>query len=172
MVATAIPPRHELAALRLSEASFVLVLEAIEKPGNLGAMLRSADGAGVDAVIVCDGVTDPFNPNAIRASLGTVFSVPIVTATAEETDAWLGEQGLIRIAASPGATECYTETDWTGPRAVLIGSEHEGLSGFWLERSDKTVQIPMRGRADSLNASTAAAVLLFEAARQRREQAG
>lgn len=170
MVATVIPPRYELATLRLGETPFVLVLEAIEKPGNLGATLRSADGAGVDAVVVCDGITDPFNPNAIRSSLGTVFSVPIVTATDEATNAWLEEQGLVRIATSPGATKCYTDADWTGPRAVLIGSEHKGLSGFWLERADETVHIPMGGRADSLNAATAAAVMLFEAARQRRDR--
>ena len=142
-----------------------LVAAGIEKPGNLGAMLRSADAAGASGAIVADGVTDPFNPNAVRASVGALFSVPLGIASAEETRTWLDEQGIPMFAATPQAATNYTSAALTGPAAIVVGAEHAGLDAAWLQR--RTVGIPMAGAADSLNAATVAALLLFEARRQR-----
>lgn len=146
---------------------FYLVVEAIEKPGNLGTILRSADAAGVDAVIVCDPVTDIFNPNVVRSSTGVLFSVPVAIASSESVRAWLRERGVRAVATTPAATGLYTATDLTGPLAIVMGSEQYGLSDFWLREADTHVRIPMAGQADSLNVAMAAIITLFEAVRQR-----
>lgn len=158
----------ELAALELSDAPLLLVLEGIEKPGNLGACLRTADAAGVDAVILCDSAIDPSNPNAVRASLGTLFTVPVAAATAGATRAWLEPQRIRVASAIVEARMDYTEANLAGPVAIALGSEHAGLGSVWREHPEEGVRIPMAGRADSLNVSVAAAILLFEARRQRR----
>jgi len=160
-------PTGTLADLALAPDALVVVIEAVEKPGNLGAVLRSADGAGASAVVVADPLTDPFNPNAIRASLGTIFAIPVVTATAVETLAWLAEHGIRPVAAVVDAAVRYVDADLTGPVAIVLGSEAAGLSGVWSDPRVAAVSIPMSGMADSLNVSTAAAILLYEAVRQR-----
>lgn len=159
-------PRLDLAALSLPPDPLVLVVEAIEKPGNLGAMLRTADAAGANAVIIAAPTADPWNPNVVRASQGALFSLPLAAATAPTVGDWLEARGVAVVAADPqpGAVAPW-EVDLTGPVAVVVGSEHEGLSDTWRQRS--TVAIPMLGTVDSLNASVAAAVLLYEARRQR-----
>jgi TrmH family RNA methyltransferase len=148
-------------------APFVLVVESIEKPGNLGTILRSADAAGVDAVIVCDAVTDLFNPNVVRSSTGVLFSVPVVVADSAEVHAWLRTRGVRIVTTTPAAEKLYTDTDLRGPLAIVMGSEQYGLSEFWLKNSDAPVRIPMAGQADSLNVAMAAIITLFEAVRQR-----
>jgi len=150
-----------------TRASFLLVVEAIEKPGNLGTILRSADAAGCDAVIVCDPVTDIFNPNVVRASTGVLFSVPLVVEESARVQAWLREKGVRTVATTPAAEKIYSDVDLRGPLAVVMGSEQYGLSKFWLENCDTPVRIPMAGQADSLNVAMAAIITLFEAVRQR-----
>lgn len=159
--------KHRPADLRLGTPPFLLVVEAIEKPGNLGTILRSADAAGVDGVIVCDPVTDLFNPNVVRSSTGVLFSVPVALGTTPEVIAFLREQGIRTVATTPGATQLYTATDLTGPVAIVMGSEQFGLSREWLEASEAQVRIPMAGQADSLNVAMATIITLFEAVRQR-----
>jgi TrmH family RNA methyltransferase len=159
--------RRTLAELTLAANPFVLVVEAIEKPGNLGTILRSADAAGCDAVIVCDPVTDLFNPNVVRASTGVLFSVPCVVEESPAVLAWLRGRGMKTVATTPAATEVYSDCDLSGPLAVVMGSEQYGLSEFWLKNADLPVRIPMAGQADSLNVAMAALVTLFEAVRQR-----
>jgi TrmH family RNA methyltransferase len=156
-----------LEALALPPAPFVLVVEAIEKPGNLGTILRSADAAGCDAVIVCDPVTDLFNPNVVRASTGVLFSVPCIVEESTRVLEWLRGKGIRTVATTPSATALYTDSDLKGPLAVIMGSEQYGLSEFWLRNSDLPVRIPMAGQADSLNVAMAALITLFEAVRQR-----
>jgi TrmH family RNA methyltransferase len=146
---------------------FLLVVEAIEKPGNLGTILRSADAAGVDALIVCDAVTDLFNPNVVRASTGVVFSVPVIIAESTEVRPWLAARGIRAVATTPSATDLYTDTDLRGPLAIVMGSEQYGLSDYWLREADARVRIPMAGQADSLNVAMATIITLFEAVRQR-----
>jgi TrmH family RNA methyltransferase len=153
--------------LHLGARSLVLVCAGLEKPGNLGAILRTADAAGVSAVIAADPVTDWGNPNVVRASKGTVFSVPVASATTTEVLDWLSRHGLQLVAAVPDATQLVTGTDLTGPTAIAVGAEQSGLSEEWLERADVRVRIPMFGRADSLNVSTSAAIITYEAVRQR-----
>jgi RNA methyltransferase, TrmH family len=145
----------------------LLVVEAIEKPGNLGTILRSADAAGAGAVIVCDPVTDIFNPNVVRSSTGVLFSMPVVVAGSAEVRAWLRAHGIRAIATTPAAEALYTESDLCGPVAIIMGSEQYGLSEFWLKESDQLVRIPMAGQADSLNVAMATIITLFEAVRQR-----
>jgi len=159
--------RTRLDDLALGERPFLLVVEAIEKPGNLGTILRSADAAGVDAVIVCDPVTDLFNPNVVRSSTGVLFAVPVVIASSEAVRAWLRTKGVRAIATTPAAEALYTATDLTGPLAIVMGSEQYGLSDFWLREADGRVRIPMAGQADSLNVAMATIITLFEAVRQR-----
>jgi RNA methyltransferase, TrmH family len=146
---------------------FLLVVEAIEKPGNLGTILRSADAAGCDGVIVCDPVTDIFNPNVVRASTGVLFSVPLVVAESREVQAWLKAKGILTAATTPHTENIYTQTDLRGPLAIIMGSEQYGLSEFWMKHSDVLVRIPMAGQADSLNVAMATIITLFEAVRQR-----
>jgi len=150
-----------------SRAPFLLVVEAIEKPGNLGTILRSADAAGVDAVIVCDPVTDIFNPNVVRSSTGVLFSVPVVISESQPVRAWLRERGIRAVATTPSATTLHYDADLRGPLAIIMGSEQYGLSDFWLKESDARVRIPMAGQADSLNVAMATIITLFEAVRQR-----
>ncbi|MSU66412.1 MAG: RNA methyltransferase [Opitutus sp.] len=146
---------------------FFLVVEAIEKPGNLGTLLRGADAAGCDAVVVCDPVTDIFNPNVVRASTGVLFSVPLVVAESTEVLAWLREKKMRTVATTPGAEVLYSAANLRGPLAVVMGSEQYGLSEFWLKNADVLVRIPMAGQADSLNVAMAGIITLFEAVRQR-----
>lgn len=158
---------HRLDSLQLSQPAFLLVVEGIEKPGNLGTILRSADAAGVDAVLCCDSVTDLFNPNVVRSSTGVLFSMPTVSTTADEAIAWIRKQGIRSVATTPHTDILYSEADLTGPIAVVMGSEQFGLSKNWLEACDEQVRIPMAGQADSLNVAMATLVTLFEAVRQR-----
>lgn len=144
-----------------------LIAEAVEKPGNLGAMLRTADATGATGVVVCDPCTDVYNPNVVRASTGTLFTQPVVEATSEETIAFLKEQGVRILAATPSGKAVYTDEDMTGPLAIVVGTEATGLSEQWLSECDCQVTIPMLGKADSLNVATATALLLYEAVRQR-----
>jgi len=148
----------------------VLVADGIEKPGNHGAMLRSVDGAGGSGVILTGGGTDLFNPNVIRASLGAVFAVPAAAAGRAEAIGWLREKGLRIIVTTPGATSPYTEADLASPCALVVGSEDSGASDEWLREADLAVSLPMLGIGDSLNVSVSAAVLLYEALRQRRRE--
>lgn len=145
----------------------LLVLESVEKPGNLGAVLRTADGAGADGVIVADPRTDPWNPNTVRASMGTLFSVPLAVTDTAAARAWLTEHGIRLVAAVLGAPTRYTEADLRGPVAIVLGSEAHGLSDAWRGDDVTAVHIPMLGIADSLNVSATAAVLAYEALRQR-----
>src|SRR5690606_8869888 len=145
----------------------LLVLESVEKPGNLGAVLRTADGAGVDGVIVADPRTDPWNPNTVRASMGTLFSIPLAVTDTAAARAWLTEHGIRLVAAVLGAPTRYTEADLRGPVAIVLGSEAHGLSDAWRGDDVTAVHIPMLGIADSLNVSATAAVLAYEALRAR-----
>jgi TrmH family RNA methyltransferase len=164
--------RRTLEGLALPTDPFLLVVEAIEKPGNLGTILRGADAAGCHAVVVCDPVTDIFNPNVVRASTGVLFSVPCVVAESAAVAAWLRARGVRTVATTPAGTTLYTEADLRGPLAVVMGSEQYGLSEFWLRSADASVRIPMAGQADSLNVAMAALVTLFEAVRQRGPAGG
>ena len=151
----------------LPTCPLVAVLEGVEKPGNIGAVLRTADAAGVSAVILADGRTDLFNPNAIRASLGTVFTVPVAEASTDETLAWLREQGLKIVAAQVEAADSYALVSYRQPTAIVLGAEDRGLSKAWTSADITPVRLPMLGAADSLNVSATAAVLFYEALRQR-----
>jgi TrmH family RNA methyltransferase len=160
--------RTTLAELRLPAVPLLLAVESVEKPGNLGALLRSADGAGADAVIVLGHGVDLYNPNVIRTSLGTIFHVPVVAATSAEFSAFCAERGLaVHAAALTERTQDYAAVDYAKPCVILLGSEKAGLSPAWLEGADTLVKIPMLGIADSLNVATAGTVLLYEARRQR-----
>jgi TrmH family RNA methyltransferase len=159
-----------LADLPLDRAPLLVVAESIEKPGNLGTLLRSADAAGANGVIVCDPATDIHNPNVVRASIGTLFSLPVVEAASEDTRDWLKARGIQALAATPKADREYSQADLTRPTAIVVGTEQVGLSPAWLESADLQVRIPMLGQADSLNVAAAATILLFEAVRQRREK--
>jgi RNA methyltransferase, TrmH family len=168
IVAVARPPSTSLAELVLPATPLIAVVEGVEKPGNLGALLRSADGAGVDAVIAVDPVSDIWNPNAIRASLGTIFALPVATCSAPEAAEFLRARGIAMFAARvEGATE-YDRADLTGPTALIVGAEVAGLTEMWHEAGITALSIPMLGVADSLNVSASAAVLFYEARRQRK----
>jgi TrmH family RNA methyltransferase len=158
-----------LATLPQRAPAFFVVIEGVEKPGNLGAILRTADAAGVDGVIVCAGATDLHNPNVIRASLGTLFTVPIAEVSTGDTIAWLRANHIQIIAAAPDATERYTKVNLALPVAIVMGSEAHGLGAAWRSAADQLVSIPMHGVADSLNLATATALLLYEVRRQRAE---
>lgn len=150
-----------------SKRPFIVIAESIEKPGNLGTILRSCDGAGVDGVIVCDRCTDIYNPNVVRASLGTLFTQPVVEATKQEVFAFLQKHQLKVFAASPEGKERFTDEDLEIPLAIVVGSEQYGLSNDWYQRCDAKVQIPMLGVADSLNVAQATTLLVYEVQRQR-----
>ena len=153
--------------LELGENPLIAVLESVEKPGNLGAVLRSADAAGVDAVVICDPLTDLFNPNLIRASIGAIFSVPCIACTSEEAIAWLQAKGISILTAQLQDSSLYYDADMTGGTAIVMGTEATGLTDAWREAATAHIRIPMLGRLDSLNVSVSAAILLFEAVRQR-----
>ena len=159
-----------LADLKLPERPLVIVAEAIEKPGNLGTILRSADAAGAAAVIVCDQCTDIHNPNVVRASTGALFSLPVVETSSAEAMAWLRLHKIQILAASPHAAKDYTDVDLRPGTAIIVGAEQYGLSGLWMKEADLKVRIPMHGQADSLNVATATTILMFEAVRQRLKE--
>jgi TrmH family RNA methyltransferase len=161
-----------LGDLPVDRPGLCLVCSGIEKPGNVGAMLRSADAVAADAVLIDRADADVFNPHCIRASTGAVFSTPIACAAAEELAAWLNERQVQVVAASPDAPQAYTRADWSQPGAIVMGAEDTGLDDFWRSRADVMVAVPMFGRVDSLNVSVTAALLLFEARRQRCWDAG
>lgn len=158
-------PSRSLAQLPQAPQALYLVAEGFEKPGNLGAILRTADAAGVTGVLVCDSHTDIWNPNVIRASRGTCFTVALAIATAAETHAWLSARQVQLLAASPTASRLYTAADFRLPTAIILGAEHAGLSAVW--QHEAGIHIPMAGQADSLNVAHTAAIVLFEAVRQR-----
>lgn len=158
-----------LNGLNLKENPLIVVLESVEKPGNLGAVLRSADAAGADAVIVCDPLTDLYNPNLIRASLGGIFSVPTVACTSEEAIKWLKSNDIQILTAQLQDSSYYYDTDMKRGTAIVMGTEATGLTDAWRKAADAHILIPMLGRLDSLNVSASAAILLFEAVRQRRQ---
>jgi TrmH family RNA methyltransferase len=168
-LAVAAIPRRSLAELSLGKNPLIVIVEALEKPGNLGAILRTADAAGVDALIACDSLTDWGNPNVVRASKGTVFSVQTAEASTAKTIDWLREHGISILAATPSATRLYYDMDLCEPVALVVGAERQGLSAAWLARQEEWALVPMQGRANSLNVATVAALLMYEAVRQRRE---
>ncbi|MDX2776228.1 RNA methyltransferase [Streptomyces caniscabiei] len=157
-----------LTDLTLSNNPFVIVVEAIEKPGNLGTILRSADATGAEAVIVCDAVTDVFNPNVVRASTGVLFTTPTIVTDSKSTIDFLKRNAIKTLAATPAATQVYTDVDMTGPLAIVMGSEQFGLTDLWLDTCDIPVRLPMAGIADSLNVSAATVALAYEVVRQRK----
>jgi RNA methyltransferase, TrmH family len=163
---------HSLETVPLGQPPFLLVLEGVEKPGNLGAILRTADAAGVNGLIVCGEAgmagTDIHNPNVVRASLGALFTVPVVEEENGRLLTWLRQHQIQIIAATPQAQQPYSAADMTGPIAIVMGSEARGLSPLWLKAADQQVVIPMQGHIDSLNLSVATALLLYEGVRQRR----
>ena len=158
---------HRLEDLSLPENALIIVLESIEKPGNLGAILRSADGAGADALIVCDPLADVYNPNVVRSSLGALFSVPTAVCSSEAAIAFLQQQKVQILTAQLQDSKPYYDVDMTGPTALVIGSEADGLTDAWRAAANRHILIPMLGKMDSLNASVSAAILLYEARRQR-----
>jgi TrmH family RNA methyltransferase len=145
----------------------IIVAESIEKPGNLGAILRTADAAQVDAVIVCDPRVDSYSPNVVRASRGALFTVPVIETKSAQALVFLQRQGIQVLAATPSAEAEYTRQDLRGPLAVAVGTEDEGLSDFWLSQADMKVKIPMMGKVNSLNVSVSTALIVYEALRQR-----
>ncbi|MDV3308690.1 MAG: RNA methyltransferase, partial [Cyclobacteriaceae bacterium] len=167
LMAVAEQKTHRLTDLRVGANPLIVVLESIEKPGNLGAILRTADAAGVDAVIVCDPQTDIYNPNVIRSSIGCIFTVPLAVASSEEAIDWLGDRTIRIYGAALQNAKPYHTQDFTKPCAIVMGTESTGLTETWTKRSHANIIIPMSGIADSMNVSTAAAVLIFEARRQR-----
>jgi TrmH family RNA methyltransferase len=170
LVALAVPRILELNELNLSKNPLILILESVEKPGNLGAIMRTADAAGIDAVIVCDPLTDIYNPNAIRSAVGCIFTCQVITCTSEEAINWLKKNKIkIYAAALTETALTYHHMDFRGASAIVVGTEATGLSSEWLDNSDNQVIIPMNGIADSMNVSTSAAVLVFEAIRQREK---
>lgn len=164
-------PSVGLDDLDLGPAPLIVVVDGVEKPGNLGAILRTADGAGVDAVLVADPRTDPYNPNAIRASLGAIFGLPLVVSEPAAVIAWLRSRAVRVVTAEVGAERFHTDADLTGSVAIVVGSEAHGLGPLWLAAEREPLRIPMLGRADSLNVSAATAILLYEARRQRDQAA-
>lgn len=149
------------------EWALFLIAESIEKPGNLGTILRSADAVGCDGVIVCDPCTDIYNPNVVRASVGTLFTLPVVEVESNEALAWLKKQQIKIVAAMPSAKDIFTEVSLKGPLAIAVGTEQTGLSELWMQQADLQVKIPMLGIADSLNVATATTLLLYETLRQK-----
>ncbi|MBR9999119.1 MAG: RNA methyltransferase [Cyclobacteriaceae bacterium] len=166
----AVPWPHALLDLKPGRNPLVLVLESVEKPGNLGAILRTADAAGLDAVIICDPQTDIYNPNVIRSSLGAVFTVPIGIASTQETIIWLKEYHMAIFCTSLTASIPYTNINFSVPSAIVMGSEATGLSVNWLKFSDRNIIIPMKGKVDSMNVSVSAGIVIFEALRQRKQR--
>ena len=167
IVAVVKSKEHSLETLNLRKNPLIIVLESVEKPGNLGAILRSADAAKADAVIVCDPLTDLYNPNLIRSSIGAIFTVPCVACTSEDCISFLKERGIQILTAQLQDSHLYYDTDMRGGTAIVMGTESTGLTDQWRKAADAHIRIPMLGRLDSLNVSVSAAILLFEAVRQR-----
>jgi len=163
-------PRRQLSDLQLPRNPLIIVLESVEKPGNLGAILRSADAAGADAVIVCDPLTDLYNPNLIRSSIGAIFTVSCVACTSEACIRFLKDNGIQILTAQLQDSLPYYDTPMTQGTAIVMGTESTGLTQQWRQAADAHIRIPMLGRLDSLNVSVSAAILLFEAVRQRKNQ--
>lgn len=161
------PKYLALEEIKLSENPLILVVESVEKPGNLGALLRTADAARLDAIVVCDARTDIYNPNVIRSSLGCVFSQQVVTCSNADAMAFFKARGIKTFAAALPAKKFYHETNLNLPAAIVMGTEADGLTDTWLNGADEQIKIPMGGKVDSLNVSTSAAILVFEALRQR-----
>ena len=167
VIAVAEMRAHSIGQIQLSRNPLVLILESVEKPGNLGALLRTADAAAIDAVIICDPQTDFYNPNVIRSSVGCVFTKQIASATSEETIAWLKQNGISIFCTYLKASKPYHEVDYKKPCAIVMGTEATGLSDLWVQNAEANIIIPMLGKIDSMNVSTSAAVVVFEAKRQR-----
>ncbi len=168
IIAQVTTPHQSLNDLVINtQKGLYVVLERVEKPGNLGAILRSADAAGVSAVIVCDPLTDLYNPNLIRSSIGAIFTVPTVACTSEECIAWLKQQGVQILTAQLQDSNAYYDVDMCRPTAIIMGTESTGLTSIWREAADAHIRIPMLGKLDSLNVSVSAAILMYEALRQR-----
>ncbi|MBB4036287.1 TrmH family RNA methyltransferase [Dysgonomonas hofstadii] len=161
------PKDHTLNNLKLSDNPFIIILEAVEKPGNLGAILRTADAARADAVIICDPATDLYNPNAVRSSVGCLFTVQTAVCSSQEALDFLHGKNIKSFAAELQASQWYQDTNFTTPSAIVMGTEADGLTNFWLDNADVRIKIPMRGKIDSLNVSVSTAVITFEAMRQR-----
>ena len=158
---------HSLHDFNPGQASLLLILEGMEKPGNLGAILRSADGAGADGIILVDCILDPYNPNAIRSSQGLIFSRPIIHTEQAILAEWLKQKGIQTVAVTPGAETLHWNLCFRRPTALVFGSESDGLTDYWVNQADSQIRIPMSGHADSLNVAAAAAICLYEARRQR-----
>src|SRR6187455_1554090 len=161
-------PRVSLDELKLGSSPLIIVAEAIEKPGNLGAILRTADAARVDAVLVCDPRVDAYGPNVVRASRGTVFTVPVVETESTKALAYLQQRSIQILATTPSADVEYTHLDLRVPLAVAVGTEDQGLSNLWMDHADRRVKIPMMGKVNSLNVSIATALIVYEVLRQRQ----
>lgn len=167
LVAMARPRYYSPETLNPGEHPFIIVLESVEKPGNLGAILRTADAASVDAVLVCDPLADIYNPNVVRSSIGCLFTRPVVVCTSQEAYHWLRSHKIQILAAELNASSWYHQTDMRGATAIVMGTEADGLTDFWIGQADARIKIPMCGAIDSLNVSVSTAVLTFEAMRQR-----
>ena len=161
-------PKSSLEELSLPEHPLVIVAESVEKPGNLGAILRTADAAHADALLVCDPRVDVWNPNVIRASRGAVFAVPVVEVESSMALGWLRSGGMRVLAATPSAETLYTAVDLSGSIAIAVGTEDAGLSDFWMQNADVLIKIPMLGKVNSLNVSVSTALVTYEALRQRK----
>jgi TrmH family RNA methyltransferase len=160
-------PHLSLEDINLSDPPLIIIAESVEKPGNLGAILRTADAAHVDAVLVCDPRVDAYSPNVVRASRGAVFTIPVVETESEQALAWLQQLGIRILAATPSAEAEYARQDLRVPLAIAVGTEDEGLSEMWMNQADLRVKIPMLGKVNSLNVSIATALIVYEALRQR-----
>jgi TrmH family RNA methyltransferase len=162
-------PQDSLEGLKLSDSPLLIVAESVEKPGNLGAILRTADAAHVDALLVCDPRVDPWNPNVVRASRGAVFSVPVIECDNAAALERLRRAGIQILAATPSADVVYSDIDLRRPIAIAVGTEDVGLTDFWMSQADLKVRIPMTGRVNSLNVSVSTALIVYEAVRQRNQ---
>jgi TrmH family RNA methyltransferase len=167
IIVWATPKPHRLEDLHLKQNPLLLVIEGVEKPGNIGALYRTADAAGIDAVIICDSQSDFYNPNTIRASLGCIFTVSTALTTGKEAVGFLKSQGIQILSTNLNAAIPYHTVDYTKPSAIVMGTEATGISQLWMDAADRNIIIPMKGEADSLNVSVSAAVVVFEAFRQR-----
>lgn len=167
IIATADYKERKPEDFRLSPNPLVIVLESVEKPGNLGAVLRTADAARADAVLICDPLTDLYNPNIIRSSLGGIFTSNVAACSSEHAYEWLRKKGIRIFTTELQASNWYHLSDMKGPMAIVLGTESDGLKPYWRERADERIKIPMRGELDSLNVSVSAAIICFEALRQR-----
>ncbi len=167
IIALVVPKTISLNDLELSKTPLIIILESIEKPGNIGAILRTADAANVDAVIICNPITDIFNPNVIRSSVGCLFTNQVATCTSEEAIKWLKKNKIQICATYLEATDYYHQVDFTQPSAIIMGTEDKGLSDKWLTPELRQIKIPMNGKIDSMNVSNATAIVIFEALRQR-----